>query len=289
MKRISVQDIMTRKVVGVQQDSKLSEVIKLMNEKRIGSTVILDKEKPIGIITIRQILKIAEKCISPDSTIAREVMSQPLITISPDANLRTASITMLKKGIKKLAVVENDKLIGLVTTTDIERVFMPFDSPFDLLEGNAPGIAFREEIQLDMEKLTVEDIMTKDVKTVENHMKVSDIAKIMNSTKIGSLIDQKDKKPIGIVTDLDIVRRLMKDGLDPCDITAEKAMTTLTMISPQDTLNTALQRMVDNTVRKLGVIDSQGDLVGIITTTDFLVYYRKLLFRPKVIENHSES
>ena len=45
MKRISVQDIMTRKVVGVQQDSKLSDVIKLMNEKQIGSTVILDKER----------------------------------------------------------------------------------------------------------------------------------------------------------------------------------------------------------------------------------------------------
>jgi CBS domain-containing protein len=289
MKRISVQDIMTRKVVGVQQDSKLSDVIKLMNEKHIGSTIILDKERPIGIITIRQILKIAEKCISPDSTIAREVMSQPLITISPDANLRTASITMLKKGIKKLAVVENDKLIGLVTTTDIERVFMPFDSPFDLLEGNAPGIAFREEIQLDMEKLPVNDIMTKDVKTVETAMKVSDIAKIMNSTKIGSLIVQKDNKPLGIVTDLDIVRRLMKDGLDPCETTAEKAMTHLTTISPQESLNNALQKMVDNTVRKLGVIDSQGDLVGIITTTDFLVYYRKLLFRPKVIENHSTS
>ncbi|MHA1649671.1 MAG: CBS domain-containing protein [Candidatus Helarchaeota archaeon] len=285
MKRISVQDIMTRKVIGMEQNTYLSEIIRLMTEKKIGSIVILDKEKPIGIITVRQILKIAEKCVPPSSITAKEVMSSPLITVEPEINLRKASILMLQKGVKKLIVVENGKLVGLVTTTDIERVFLPFDSPFDILnQEKSPSIALREEFQADMEKKVVADIMTKDVKTVNSTMKVNEIAKIMNATKIGSLIVTKDGKPIGIVTDLDIVRGIMNDGLNPCIVTAEEAMKPLITISPQDSLKKAIEKMVNNTVRKLGVINDKGSLVGIITTTDFLVYYRSLLFRPKILE-----
>ncbi|NVM53687.1 MAG: CBS domain-containing protein [Candidatus Helarchaeota archaeon] len=285
MKRISVQDIMTRKVVGVDQDTPLSEIIRLMSEKQIGSTVILDKEKPIGIITIRHILKMAEKCTPPATVKAQNVMTHPLITVKPDVNLRNASILMLQKGIKKLTVVENGKLIGLVTTTDIERVFMPFDSPFEIIKNeSAVSVGLREEFQRDMEKKLVEEIMTKDVKTVDSSMKVNEIAKIMNATKIGSLIVTKNEKAIGIVTDLHIVRRIMNDGLDPCTVTAEEAMENLITINPKDTLKNSVEKMITNTVKKLGVINSNDSLVGIITTTDFLVYYRSLLFRQKILE-----
>ncbi|HUX98444.1 MAG TPA: CBS domain-containing protein [Candidatus Deferrimicrobium sp.] len=284
MKRISVQDIMTRKVVGVTPETPLSEVIRLMSVKKIGSIVIIDKEKPIGIITIRHILKITEKCTPPASLRAKDLMSQPVQTVEPDVNLRNASILMLQKGIKKLVVVENEKLIGLVTTTDIERVFMPFDSPFDILHMDSSSVALRDEFQTDMERKLVENIMTKDVKTVNNLMKVNEIARIMNDTKIGSLIVMRDKKPIGIVTDLHIVRHIMNNGMDPCKLKAEDAMEELISINPEESLKNALEKMISNTVKKLGVIDSNNSLVGIITTTDFLVYYRSLLFRQKIIE-----
>ncbi|MFX1293645.1 MAG: CBS domain-containing protein [Promethearchaeota archaeon] len=285
MKRISVNDIMTRKVIGVDQDSSLSEAIRLMSEKKIGSIVILDNETPVGILTVRDILKITEKCISPASLMAREIMSQPIITITPDANLRKASILMLQRGIKKIVVVENGKAMGLVTTTDIERVFFPFNSPFEVLDQDSvSSLVYRKEFQIDLEKILVEEIMTKDVKTVNSSMKVNEIAKIMNNTKIGSLIVIKNEKPVGIVTDLHIVRYIMYNGLDPCTITSEKAMEPLITIGPKNTLKSAIEQMVNNTVRKLGVVDSDNSLVGIITTTDFLVYYRSLLFSSKILE-----
>lgn len=285
MKRISVQDIMTRKIISTDQNSTMTEVIRLMSEKKIGSVIILDGANPIGIITVRHILKMAEACTAPISLLARDIMSTPLITINPTANLRNASILMLQKGIKKLAVVANGKLVGLVTTTDIERVFIPFDSPFEILHyGNAASLADRFEFQFDMEHKLVKEIMTKDVKTVLSSMKVNEIAKIMNSTKIGSLIVTKDEKPIGIVTDLQIVRHVMNNALDPCIIAAEDVMEPLVTIGADDTLKSAVEQMVNNTVRKLAVIASDKSLVGIITTTDFLVYYRSLLFHQKIIE-----
>ncbi len=285
MKRISVQDIMTGIIIGADKNETLSYVIKLMSEKKIGSVVILDNEKAVGIITTRHILKIAEKCTNPASIKAEDFMTQPLLTIDPEANLRTASILMLQKGIKKLIVVANEKPIGLVTTTDIERVFIPFNSPFEILQiDSSSSLAFREEFQADMLKKNVEELMTKDVKTVTSEMKVCEIARIMNATKIGSLIVTKNNKPIGIVTDLHIVRHVLNTGLNPCKITAEEAMEPLVTISPTITLKNAVEEMVNHTVRKLGVIDSQGSLVGIITTTDFLVYYRSLLFSQKTLE-----
>ena len=286
MKRISVQDIMTRNVVGVAQDNSGSDIIRLMSERKIGSVIVLDQEMPIGIITTRDILrKIAEICIPPAFVTAKDIMKHPVITVDPDVNLRNASLLMLQSGVKKLIVVKNGKLIGLVTTTDIERVFLPFDSPFDMLNYDATSsLAFRKEFQSDMEKKLVEDIMTKDVKTVTNTMKISEIAKIMNDTKIGSLIVMKNNKAIGIVTDLQIIRKILNEGLDPCEVTAEEGMEPLVIIDPKDTLKSALETMVNNTVRKLGVIDSNDSLVGIITTTDFLVYYRSLLFRPNILK-----
>jgi len=284
MKRISVQDIMTRKVISTDQNSTMDKVTKLMSEKKIGSVVILDGANPTGIITVRHILKLAEACQAPVSLSAKDIMTHPIITISPDANLRAASILMLQRGIKKLAVVENNKLVGLVTTTDIEHVFIPFDSPFEMLHyGSAAGLSDRQEFQIDMEHKLVEEIMTKEVKTVHNLMKVNEIAKIMNHTKIGSLIVTKNEKPIGIVTDLQIVRDIMNLGLDPCIVTAEEAMDVLITIGAKATLKSSVEEMVKNKVRKLGVIDSNQSLVGIITTTDFLVYYRSLLFRQKTI------
>ncbi len=285
MKRISVQDIMTRKIVRADQEATIAEIIRLMTENKIGSIVILDNKKPTGIITTRQILQVAEKCIPPDSIKARDIMAHPLVTINQDANLRQASILMLQNGIKKLVVVDNEKLLGLVTTTDIERVFIPFDSPFDILQDESTSsLAFRDEFQRDLESKVVEEIMTKDIKTVRNTMKINEIAAIMNSTKIGSLIVIKNQKAIGIVTDLDIVREIMNAGLDPCTVTAEEAMKPLIIIAPKDTLKHALEKMVNNTVKKIGVIDSTDSLVGIITTTDFLIYYRSLLFSPKMLE-----
>jgi len=84
-----------------------------MSERKIGIVVVLDHGSPVGIITVRDILKkIAEKCIAPSSVSAKQIMSQPIVTIDPDVNLRNASLLLLQKGIKKLVVVENGKLKG---------------------------------------------------------------------------------------------------------------------------------------------------------------------------------
>ena len=119
---ILVKDAMTTNVKTVTPDSPLVDVIQKMNKFEIGSVVVVQRRRPVGIITERDILrKIIEPWIDPKIVKAREIMSTPPITIKDDAPLEEAAETMMKNRIKKLPVVKNEKVIGIVTATDLAR------------------------------------------------------------------------------------------------------------------------------------------------------------------------
>ena len=119
---ILVKDAMTTNVKTVTPDSPLVDVIQKMNKFEIGSVVVVQRRRPVGIITERDILrKIIEPWIDPKIVKAREIMSTPPITIKDDAPLEEAAEVMMKNRIKKLPVVKNEKVIGIVTATDLAR------------------------------------------------------------------------------------------------------------------------------------------------------------------------
>jgi len=93
-----------------------------MNDFEIGCLVVVEAGRVVGILTERDVLKrVVDEGRKPEETRVREVMSKPPVTISPDADLETAIELMFKHKIKKLPVVENGKLVGLVTFTDLVR------------------------------------------------------------------------------------------------------------------------------------------------------------------------
>ncbi|MCK4952375.1 CBS domain-containing protein [Candidatus Bathyarchaeota archaeon] len=106
----------------VTPDSPLVEVIQKMNKFEIGSVVVVQRRRAVGIITERDIMrKIIEPWIDPAIIKAREIMSTPPITIRDDAPLEEAAEIMMKNRIKKLPVVKNEKVMGIVTATDLAR------------------------------------------------------------------------------------------------------------------------------------------------------------------------
>lgn len=119
---ILVRDIMTRSVKTVRPDSTVMEAIRKMNKFDIGSIVVVHEERPVGIITGRDILRrIVEPGLDPEVVRAREVMSSPPATIREDAVVEEAAEAMTRRGIKKLPVVSGGRLIGIVTATDLVR------------------------------------------------------------------------------------------------------------------------------------------------------------------------
>ncbi|WP_455278385.1 CBS domain-containing protein [[Eubacterium] cellulosolvens] len=113
---------MSKNVKTVRPNSTINEVVRKMNKFEIGSIVVADGQKPIGIITERDILRrVLEVTVASEAMKAKEIMSAPILTIDSQATAEEAATLMNSKRIKKIPVVEEGKLIGIVTSTDIVR------------------------------------------------------------------------------------------------------------------------------------------------------------------------
>ena len=117
-----VRDIMTKNVVKSDKDSTIYDLARLMDQNRIGCIVIAEDDKPIGIVTERDIIaKCLAKEINPREVKAKDIMSSPVITIEPDVEMLEAAKVMVSRMIRRLPVVENNKLVGIITTSDMIR------------------------------------------------------------------------------------------------------------------------------------------------------------------------
>lgn len=115
-----VGDVMTRGVVTAGKNTPISEIARLMKSHRIGSVIIEDNGKAIGIVTDSDLVRrvIAEDK-DPKTTTAAEVMSSPLISASYDTELTKAAEIMAKNRIKRLPITKDDRVLGIVTVTDL--------------------------------------------------------------------------------------------------------------------------------------------------------------------------
>ena len=116
-------DIMIRKVITTTKDSTVEEAVKLMNEHEIGCLIVTEKNKAVGILTERDLLKrILAKSENLKRTKVGEVMSAPLVSVEPGVQIGDASKLMFEKNIKKMPIIRKGELLGLVTLTDILRI-----------------------------------------------------------------------------------------------------------------------------------------------------------------------
>ncbi|MDH5447413.1 MAG: CBS domain-containing protein [Candidatus Bathyarchaeota archaeon] len=117
---VLVRDVMSKDVKVIRPDTLVKEVVATMNKFDIGSIVVVQSNRPVGIITERDILRrIVEPCLAPEALRAREVMTSPVITIRDTASVDEGAKIMARKRIKRLLVMNNDKLVGILTFTDI--------------------------------------------------------------------------------------------------------------------------------------------------------------------------
>jgi CBS domain-containing protein len=117
---VLVRDIMTKDLRVVRPDTSVKEIVATMNKFNIGSIIVVQGDRPVGIITERDILRRqVEPCLAPEILTARQIMTSPVITIGETANIEEAAKLMARKKAKRLPVISNDKLIGIITFTDI--------------------------------------------------------------------------------------------------------------------------------------------------------------------------
>lgn len=117
-----VADIMSSPVITVEGEANARDAAILMTDRRIGSIIVTERGRPVGIVTERDLLeRVVSPCRDPCETRMKEIMSSPLITVPGDTNILEAMRKMREKDISRLVVMEGDRLIGIVSERDIIR------------------------------------------------------------------------------------------------------------------------------------------------------------------------
>jgi CBS domain-containing protein len=119
---ITVKDIMSRPVLKVDVSYTVEAAGKLMAKARNDSILVVKKGKPIGIMTDSDLIKkVIAKNIKPSSIKIEKLMSTPLVSVEPETTVLEASRKMKRNNLKRLPVISNGILIGIISTTDIAR------------------------------------------------------------------------------------------------------------------------------------------------------------------------
>ncbi len=118
---MKVRDIMTKDVVFANKDDSVLTVAKLMKHHNVGAIPIVENaEKVLGMVTDRDIvLNMADYNFDPANTFALKLMTDKLYTVKPEADLSSALALMKKQQIRRLPVMEDNKLIGMLSIGDI--------------------------------------------------------------------------------------------------------------------------------------------------------------------------
>jgi CBS domain-containing protein len=119
---ILVRDIMAKNVKTVRTDDSALDAVVKMNKFDVGSVIVTNSNRAVGIITSKNILsRIVESRLDASMVRAKDIMSSPLITIEPDASIEDAAKLMAQKKIKKLVIMDKGKVLGILSTSDIVK------------------------------------------------------------------------------------------------------------------------------------------------------------------------
>jgi len=116
---ILVQDIMAKTLITVNLATTALQVAKMMEQGGIGAILVQDNGNPTGIVTDRDFATRIAANNLPFDTPVEKIMSSPLISINHDQPISAAAERMTSKKIRKLAVTENGKVVGIITSTDL--------------------------------------------------------------------------------------------------------------------------------------------------------------------------
>ena len=187
--------VMTKNVASVKTSAKISEAIELMKEKNLGGLPVVDDKNSVkAIITERDIANMFADRTSGIKV--ANLMSEKVITALSKTTIFEAEKTMTTQGFRRLPIISDGKVVGIITTMDIIRffgsgkVFKYLQSGTIIQVLNTPAL----------------EIATKEVSTIEPNADVGQAAKIMRDKNIGAIPVVKNERLIGIITERDFFK-----------------------------------------------------------------------------------
>jgi CBS domain-containing protein len=259
----TVGNFMHRNLETIPPGTTLVTVAERMREKSLGSLLVkpADGGGPIsrrsGIVTETDLIrKVLAKGIDPHLTLADQIMSTPLLTIAADRPMLDASHLMESNHIRHLCVSDNDDIVGIISMRDLARYFVDSEGgPVHDLDN-----VFRP--------LSV--LMRTTMETIASERTVKEAAETMAEKRIGSLLVLEAEKTVGIVTETDLVRKVIAARL-PASRTGIKAVMNdpVIQIDINRTVRDASRLMAEARIRHLAVTED-NKVVGLLSVRDLV-------------------
>lgn len=192
---------MSHDVAYIKDNQSVGDTLKKMYEENVGGFPILDKNSTvIGIVEEEDFVYNLAGIWSGFKI--DEIMSKDLTTITPGFTIGDTCRLMIKNYRRRIPVISDDELVGIVTTFDIINYFAS-SKMLERMRGENVEQALNARIS---------EIMTKDVKTVKPYEDVGKAIEIMEKCKIGLLPVVDENSIVGIITERDILEKMMQEG-----------------------------------------------------------------------------
>lgn len=243
-----ISSIMSRDVITLFPIESLKSAIKKMSSNNVSCVVVVEENKPIGILTERDIIYMMGINIDFDTVNLQTVMRSPVIAISEETEIPEAANLMVINGLRRLVVVDGvHNVIGIITQTDIIKN-LSIDS----------FINFKKVAQ----------IMNRNIISVRKQDALPKAISLMAKNRISCILVIEDNKPVGIITERDITKSIAENTISHH---VNEIMTSPVPATNKDiSLYDATRLMDENKVRSLTIIDHKGDAIGIITKSDII-------------------
>jgi len=244
LSELSLADIMSHRVDVIAPDRPLGEAARLMAARHISSLVVTEGEKPVGILTERDLARLMLQGTPSDVPVA-EVMSKPLHRAPPELGFRSAYSLLRRHGVRHLVVVdEPGNLVGLVSESDLRgRLGM------DVLRRLG-----------DLERF-----IERDIPVLSPRDNVVRALEFMLEESREFVLVLEEGRPLGILTERDLPR-LLTDETDLTSVSLAEVMhSPLVTLTPAASFSEAVQLMGQDNIRHLPVVDDKGILIGILS------------------------
>ncbi len=243
---LEVKDVMNKDVITACSDETIVSVANIMSENNISSVVVVDDGIVSGIVTEKDFLKrIGSNVNVSGKTKVAEIMSSPVEIVSPDLSILDTSKIMEAKCIKRLPVLAEKLLVGIVTQTDLNKALTSY--------GMWRNVA---------------EIMSSDTAVIQTDATVAQAAEIMNSRNISCVVAMKAAEIVGVLSERDLLQRVSSAQKNPWETKVEEVMSSPVTSIPSDYSIFSANKLMDKLhVRRLVVVDD-NKLFGTMTQTD---------------------
>jgi CBS domain-containing protein len=258
-----VRDFMHRYLEVVPPETTIVEAAERMREKSLGSMLVesTDAEDRMsrrsGIVTETDLVrKVLAKGIDPFLATVVQIMTSPLLTITPDRPMLDASHLMEANHVRYLCVSDKDEIVGIISMRDLARHFV-----------DSEGGPIRD---LDNVYRPLSVLMHTTIETIARERTVLEAAQMMAEKRIGSLLLLAAGEMVGIVTETDLVRKGIAARLPGSSTSVGAVMNyPLIQIDINRTVRDASRLMAEERVRHLAVTE-ENKVVGLLSVRDLV-------------------